>query len=473
MNKTKSDQLMGSLPALEIVSTLQISPEGSYISAVSSETCGLGWTFDLRVVRNEQDGSRIGQLFITFDADFLGQTTYQIESVQCGFRDINKPMRTWVGQPAPLLGSSVYIGDIAQYDNLFGATLTCIVIVCPHSNKPVAERISAITLDSMDGQQFVDTKVYAYTRRSTDGSAVNPRSFFIQSTIIAQYGCEPLSLLFGKAEGFHSEDALLDLHRLPESQQSLAEPADYQDDSDFEDDDEVDVPGIPSDGSNAAQERLSTPVDRSKASKDSAGETSYADSSTPHDTTLPHVVVPHPEDLESYVDSQVLLTWRSYSFTTSVMRSQNALRYGRIKVLSNGAYRTWRGIIRYIYTGKIEFAPLRSTKRPRPSPQACSPKSVYRIADEYGMEALKELAFMELASNITVDNVLEEIFGYFAFMYPEVCALCKIVILRERNNPQLQSGMLEMEMNHNGITQEKDHERRNCSATDTKNIIIN
>ncbi|KIY61995.1 hypothetical protein CYLTODRAFT_197699 [Cylindrobasidium torrendii FP15055 ss-10] len=246
-------------------------------------------------------------------------------------------------------------------------------------------------------------------RQSLTNMAANHSAFFV----------------LGQAEGFRSEDALLDLHRLPASQESLP-TLDYQDDSDFEDDDEVDAQGYPFDVSDSPQERLSsTPVDNSKVSKDSEKENSYTDSSTTQNTVLPHIVVPRPEDVEA------------------VMRSQKVLRYGRIKVLSNGAYRTWRAIIHYIYTGTLQFAPLRSTKRSRPSPQACSPKSVYRVADEYGIDTLKQLAFKEIVGNITTKNVFEEVFSYFAHMYPAVHDHGMKVLLKNKSVPAVKKGIME------------------------------
>ena len=48
--------------------------------------------------------------------------------------------------------------------------------------------------------------------------------------------------------------------------------------------------------------------------------------------------------------------------------------------------RSWKSLVFYLYTGKIEFRPLKSTAASQTrsetevSPAACSPKSMYRIA---------------------------------------------------------------------------------------------
>ncbi|KIY61992.1 hypothetical protein CYLTODRAFT_494940 [Cylindrobasidium torrendii FP15055 ss-10] len=463
LKKVESDRLTGSPPTLTIQSTFEIPP--SAFDAVApkkswtSESCGLGWTFNLKpngyaVHNGILTKMTACQLYINFDAAFLSQPTHQIKSVQCvldrreglGLTDCNVDL---CKNDLPVT-SSVHIGALVHFSSgvTLPTTLTCLVALAPRMEARVGgrlgtERIASFTLDSMTGEHFVDTKVYAYTRRSR-GGAINPHSFFIHSTIVHQYGCEPLSLLFGKAEDFHSENALLDLHRLPESKESLV-AVDYQDDSDLEDEDEVDARGHHSHEPKIAQEHLqSIPVDSEDESKDPKGEKrSDTASSISQETTLPHIVrnASHAEIFEV------------------VGQYQNALRYGRIKVLSNGAYRTWHAIIQYIYTGRIEFAPLRSTKRPRPTSKACSPKSVYRIAAEYGMDALKTLAFEEVSSNITVDNVLEEIFSSFAHMYPEVYDFCMRNVIQWRKTSEIQTGILVRLQDYGEVVME-DHEKK-------------
>ncbi|KIY61993.1 hypothetical protein CYLTODRAFT_494941 [Cylindrobasidium torrendii FP15055 ss-10] len=443
MNKIEPDQFTGSLSALNIKSTLQIPSQNSN-STISSETCGLGWTFELHGSQAGISSSYYGgysylqgpyKLSMAFGS--LSQTTtYQLASVECELQVPNYGTVTHLSKKDTLPGPSLYIGDIAQYtvEDYGNATLTCTVILRPlpaaTPSKLVAERISAVTLGSLDGQNFVDTKVYAYTRRSS-GGAINPRPIFIHSTIIDQYGCKPLSLLFGKAEGLLSEDALLDLHRLPESQETLA-ALDYRDDSDLEDEDTVDAPEYP----------LQSLFDWNAASKKSKKKFTNAASSAAHDPTLPNILrdVPHSEILDA------------------VGQCQNALRYGRIKVLSNGAYRTWHAIIRYIYTGSIEFAPIRSTKRPRPTPEACSPKSVYRIADEYGMDTLKQMAYKEIIGGITAENVIDELFSYFAHMYPAVHDHGMKVLLEKKSDPTVRGAIMERSNSHGEGTMEP-HEK--------------
>ena len=41
----------------------------------------------------------------------------------------------------------------------------------------------------------------------------------------------------------------------------------------------------------------------------------------------------------------------------------------------------------------------------------CSPKSMYRLADKYGLDKVKELSAEAIHARITSDNVLPELFS--------------------------------------------------------------
>ncbi|KAJ3558349.1 hypothetical protein NM688_g973 [Phlebia brevispora] len=115
------------------------------------------------------------------------------------------------------------------------------------------------------------------------------------------------------------------------------------------------------------------------------------------------------------------------------------------------AAKTWHALIYYIYTGQISFAPLRSQgqesrakalekhRLANPAlPALCSPKSVYRLADIVGLDALKQLAAENLSSKMSADVIVQEVFSRFSSTYPDVLAqqlnyLCKRNILSKRS----------------------------------------
>ncbi|KIY67015.1 hypothetical protein CYLTODRAFT_454833 [Cylindrobasidium torrendii FP15055 ss-10] len=106
----------------------------------------------------------------------------------------------------------------------------------------------------------------------------------------------------------------------------------------------------------------------------------------------------------------------------------------------------WRAIIWYIYTGETQFSSLRSTKskdRYKGHLCQCSPKSVYRLADQYGLTALKQLAFGKIKKDITSENVVHEIFTLFSRLYPEIYGMELDYLLTKKEKPSVQEAIAE------------------------------
>lgn len=76
-----------------------------------------------------------------------------------------------------------------------------------------------------------------------------------------------------------------------------------------------------------------------------------------------------------------------------IQRMSNLSRLSALLLLIDMAY-SWKAFIYYLYTGDIAFTPLKSQLKTQPSADAtqrqvlaltappCSPKSMYRLADE-------------------------------------------------------------------------------------------
>ncbi|EPS98893.1 hypothetical protein FOMPIDRAFT_115441 [Fomitopsis schrenkii] len=104
---------------------------------------------------------------------------------------------------------------------------------------------------------------------------------------------------------------------------------------------------------------------------------------------------------------------------------------------------TWEAFLFYLYTNEVVFAPLTSksevarrvfiahhkAKYPR-QPAPCSPKSMYRLAHLLAMKELKALSLKYLASQISKENVITEIFTKFTSQYEEVQNV-ELQVLRE------------------------------------------
>lgn len=114
---------------------------------------------------------------------------------------------------------------------------------------------------------------------------------------------------------------------------------------------------------------------------------------------------------------------------------ENAVREGvkHILFIPDVAAVTWHALVFFIYTGKISFAPLRSTgeqarrgacrvhRAANPElPELCSPKSMYRLADMVGLDHLKELAAEEIQKQLSHECIIDELFSHFSAAYPDV-----------------------------------------------------
>lgn len=127
----------------------------------------------------------------------------------------------------------------------------------------------------------------------------------------------------------------------------------------------------------------------------------------------------------------------------------------------NLRYSTFRGLLHYLYTDSIRFAPLASTYYAARdhaaasdqlfpwvsrrafllahAPQAhqpatgagvglgggtavgpCSAKAIYRLADKMGLGELKERAYEHIVQSLTPQNVVYEVFGSFSTRFDEV-----------------------------------------------------
>ncbi|GAA5952810.1 hypothetical protein JCM8115_002356 [Rhodotorula mucilaginosa] len=126
-------------------------------------------------------------------------------------------------------------------------------------------------------------------------------------------------------------------------------------------------------------------------------------------------------------------------------------------VVTDAAYSTFRGLLHYLYTDSIQFAPLASTYYaardhasatdqlfPWPSRRAfllahspqqqassagigpgqaagpCSAKAIYRLADKMGLAELKERAYEHIVQSLTPQNIVYEVFGSFSTRFDEV-----------------------------------------------------
>ncbi|KAL1701213.1 hypothetical protein EV121DRAFT_294482 [Schizophyllum commune] len=96
-------------------------------------------------------------------------------------------------------------------------------------------------------------------------------------------------------------------------------------------------------------------------------------------------------------------------------------RKGRVLHIDGFAYHTWRALVFYLYTGKITFRDLKSSDPLLPShSDGCSPKSMYRVAHMLEMPDLQALCLKNLESQLTAENIVQEVFSVFTSRYTDV-----------------------------------------------------
>ncbi|KAK0187427.1 hypothetical protein F5146DRAFT_1142452 [Armillaria mellea] len=108
----------------------------------------------------------------------------------------------------------------------------------------------------------------------------------------------------------------------------------------------------------------------------------------------------------------------------------------RLALINDVAFRTFRALMVYMYTKEAAFTPLKSSGgRSYNVGDACSPKSMYRLAVKANHEGLKQHAFDNLRSQLMPQNIITEIFSKFTAEYPEIFEMELTVLLDHFTDP--------------------------------------
>ena len=135
----------------------------------------------------------------------------------------------------------------------------------------------------------------------------------------------------------------------------------------------------------------------------------------------------------------------------------------RLVNIDAAAYTTYHAVLCYLQTGRITFAPLRSSFRLQPDstvhrnakiselhsdpshPLPASPKSVYRLADYLDLPVLAKLALENIKRQITVENVAFEAFGDVAGRFGAVADIELDFVVENWNEVRQSLAMAEIE----------------------------
>ncbi|TFK54297.1 hypothetical protein OE88DRAFT_1806055 [Heliocybe sulcata] len=267
---------------------------------------------------------------------------------------------------------------------------------------------------SITSGSFMDTRFFAYSRRQRSGRVDWPRPVYASSTLLKENSPYFQALL--SKEGF-SESSLTPFDNSSlRDDQLFVDEYDYESDSDLEDElpDEANVP------------------QESKAG----------------------MLPPEPQVEETGIGGDSVLVNTSEEHHSIDIGEESIAQPGLLRgrlgctvFVKDAAHKTFCALVHYLYTGKIRFARLTSENPPdevasetadawRPPP--CSPKSMYRLADELGLEALKQLAFDAIQSSISENNIIPETFSKFTSLYDEVQKMEVNLLSKMRQKPLVQ-----------------------------------
>ncbi|KAJ7116274.1 hypothetical protein C8R43DRAFT_1242315 [Mycena crocata] len=344
--------------------------------------CGFGWRFAIRIDGQEasatspkildEDGNPIKSFLVSlfFDPHFIRAAAFNAmitvtTQVQHLIPNVlNAPPAEYrlpfpSSGPAPL-GTYVYpisaAAPTVSFSVLFPPSLG---LALP---RPMDTRLGNVLEESLAGKELVDIKFYAFSRY-TSGSATQPLALFASTSLLKGFSDDLDTLVSGR--GFAEANIVnLDMHTPKDTQ---FDDYGYDSDSDLECDEEE-------------QPESSTIMMPLRPSSPSTAE------------------------LKSKIDTE------------------QYLRRGRVIVLKDTAYKTWKALLYYIYTHQVKFLSLHweGATESESDGLACSAKSMYRLADKLGLEELKSSALSHIASRLSEENILLEVFSSFTSMYPAV-----------------------------------------------------
>ncbi|KAJ6495140.1 hypothetical protein C8R45DRAFT_1212046 [Mycena sanguinolenta] len=352
--------------------------------------CGLGWRFSCsgspESTSSKQATNHVGiapqawrwRISVFFDPHLIrsaeyGRLSFSIVAQRLhAAKDVIHPSSL----PLPYYGSITQIGTYISVGARRIMPTIAIMVALPADTglsipRSIDCRLERALTDTMNGKEGVDLKFYAFTRKSA-GYVTHPQAIFAQSALLEKYS-DSLDLLIS-GEGF-IESNLVDLDRHQMNMDHL-ENYEYMSDSDLDTDDEetdgivshrTDFPDAP-EGSFFLREATQVPLPLSR----------------PKTPQAP------------------------------------ARRMGRVIILKGTAFKTLYALVYYLYTGKLSFSSGSHLFENQHRTPQCSAKSMYRLADQLGLDKLKATSLSWIQANLSQDNIVQQVFSRFSSMYPEV-----------------------------------------------------
>ncbi|KAL1940223.1 hypothetical protein VTO73DRAFT_9175 [Trametes versicolor] len=276
--------------------------------------------------------------------------------------------------------------------------------------------LKAVLAASTTGQPFEDVKYYAFSRRTSDRSQAYGPMPLLANNALLQRVLSPFSnaVSADPSDGF-AESRVTNLDdSYPSGRPSFTEEYGYMSDSDLEEDETMAKEDTQEELRPTNGDAPSTRVPASPVANEGRKEDPQV------------ILAKHPEDHPSGEQA------RPSSSEPIRPDGIRQTRLGRVVFLDDIAYKTWQAFIIYAYFGQasLQFASLKSGTQNEPPATApkpggipsaqCSPKSMYRLAEKYGIASLERVALNAILKKLTIANILPEVFSNFTSLYPAV-----------------------------------------------------
>ncbi|KAK0214462.1 hypothetical protein IW262DRAFT_273891 [Armillaria fumosa] len=135
------------------------------------------------------------------------------------------------------------------------------------------------------------------------------------------------------------------------------------------------------------------------------------------------------------IDEPMGLCAEEYQADKVESQEKISASHPHLALINDVAFRTFRALIVYMYTKEVAFIPLKSGgTRSYNIGDACSPKSMYRLAVKASHENLKKHSYDNLCSQLGPTNIITEIFSKFTADYPEIFEMELKVLLGHFTN---------------------------------------
>ncbi|KAK7008050.1 hypothetical protein R3P38DRAFT_3027160 [Favolaschia claudopus] len=369
--------------------------------------CGFGWRFAsvvtaqsaATVVDDAGNNVESFQVQLHFDAHLIRSASYGTLTLTVEVENLisSNPLPNFRSDlprnaGAQLLTSYVYATTAPQ--PLLSITVTfptSLGLSLPH---PLESRMETVLEETLSGRELVDIKFYAFSRRGTE-CVTRPLPLFARRDLLRGFSDDLDALL--TQQGF-AESSVVDLDSY-ESKDTSFDDFGYDSDSDLDSEEDEE------------------------------------------DARMRPAIEPTPQEGEGNAAQDAKLQ----VVPVSGPLVRQGARMGRVFVLKDTAYKTWKALLYYLYTRGINFRPLKSEGLQEGTciGPVCSPKSMYRLADKLGLEELRGLALESISSRLTERNILQEVFSSFTSTYPVIQEL-EVRFLTSNFSEKASEGLKEM-----------------------------